>query len=878
MQNGGFNYGKDHGATFGIPLTLALGPKYVAANAGTRTNDVGDSPEKSTAAVKGTDNALNTVIGKVDSGHTAQTVINIHNSPATRFNAIKPGQTVSGTGITGNPTVVSVAYSGTRGGGTGTSIPVTLSAAQTLTNLTNLTFTDPTTSILVDGVTGNAADRDIIKVGMKVTGTSIPSNSTVSAIEHSSPSGTRFTLDKQITSTLVNDATLTFEDPFYGLARGTGLVIKGNIQSTSGSDSPLQNKTDLSYFDGGFKTPIIEVDDTKLYRVSVWVKQSDTTFSLDSPHQSGYTLDMGGRKIIRWQGSNDSALATPLEINNGSISSLTGKFIDDFDLGLHDTTSVATSKGLNNDKWLLVVAHIHPTGTDAGSFSNHSDTGVYEPSNTGTKVRTITGTKQGDWIFSPGIRFMQVTALHEANSRSGASEDPVQFYAPRIDIVDGTEPTIQQLTSGEILYKTPVNEIQKEIPILPAQSILSNMTKPISDYKHIVEADKFNVKIDETYTVEGEQKTYADMIESKFTPPAGETDTIFTVDFTGKTGNVPIILPLRTTGSSQMNVAVDWGDGTSHIIKNTSDKDLYHIYTNGGGKAYTIRLSGTFQKIQSDGQTSSASSSTATDKATARTNWKTSLTTVYLGNTPFAAAGLTSAFKNCTALTSFITTPGVTNTSGCTSLLSLCEGASALKHIDMRGMDTSSCTTFNKAFMLKSYANWSSSGSYTAGDFVHHTSGPIDQVYKSLTGVAGSAGPSLDTINWQAQPINGDGSAAHLAVGVKVIGLHSRNIGALQNTQGKGLDNMFKNVIFNTDELGRCYTAWATNYFSTSPTGTSGSSRNFFSNMGRTKYPLGKQYDSPHDESQVNVIYNHHQTLNHGKYWTLRDGGSVTLY
>jgi hypothetical protein len=517
LRNKGFNYGINHNTAHAIPVKFAIGQAHVTANGGNRTTDVGDSPEKLTAPTNEIYN-IESFIGKTKvTGSSASTTnYSIGNSPSTSGGAIEPGMIVTGTGISGFVKVASVNYSGTLGH-TFTAkkqpIPIVLSSAQTINDNTSLTFRKPTRSITVGARTPNGADDGIVKVGMQVSGGSIPAGTTVSSIAHQSPNQTRVTITDN-TVNITNPTTLTFQDPFYPLKNGTGYVIKANIQSSSGSDSPLQNKTDFSYDDGGFRSPIVEIDNSKLYRVSVWAKASDTTFTNESPNTQGFTTSMGSMKTIAWAGSNDSALATPLESNNGNNTARQRcTFFKDFDFGVHSATNVATSTGGNNNKWFLVVAHIHPAGTNTTGFNNHTNTGTYAPDLNGTKIRSITNTKQGDWIFSPGMKYIRVFAINNGNIRT--TEDPVQFYAPRIEIVDGTEPSISELTSGKIRYKNLADEDRKEIPILSWNHTLSNINKPIKDYKHIIEQEKFNVKIDEDFVVNGESIEYADMIEQK---------------------------------------------------------------------------------------------------------------------------------------------------------------------------------------------------------------------------------------------------------------------------------------------------------------------------------------------------------------------------
>ena len=151
----------------------------------------------------------------------------------------------------------------------------------------------------------------------------------------------------------------------------------------------------------------------------------------------------------------------------------------------------------------------------------------------------------------------------------------------------------------------------------------------------------------------------------------------------------------------------------------------------------------------------------ASVKTAARNAWKAALTKVRLGDSTFGNSGLEAAFKNCTILKEFITTKGVTNTSAVTTLKEMFSGCGALETIDMRGMDTSAVTSFEKFHNM-------SSGSKT----------------------------------------------------INVIGLHSRNISSLASGNAvNGFANAFTNVQISNNELNKCYVAWGNNTFGTTPIG-----------------------------------------------------------
>lgn len=589
---------------------------------------------------------------------------------------------------------------------------------------------------------------------------------------------------------------------FYGLKDGVftaanfnspNATIRGSITSSVGANSPLTTSTNYSYNDGGFKSPIVEVDPTKDYRFSVWVKQSDTRYGVgnDSPSNSPSTLNDGGRKIIRWQAMNESNVVQ--EVNNITKEGNTAtapQFINDFDLGVHQTNGLSdtpksytwhtaknkyyggATKGLNNNKWFLIVGHIRAYDSDISA--NHANTGVFIPSPDARKIRTLDGDNRGDWKMTATTKKVQFTCLHSANPR--AAEDSVYFYGPRIDEITGLEPTIEELTSGNIGYKIKSNQTSKEIPIINWSNPISNSNRKISDYKHAILGDDFSVQIKADKVKDGVvTKEYANIAASKFKTSNGATDTIITLEVPPLHTSWPIILPLQNAvGSAQFGCDVDWGDGTSNYIRFAADKDLYHTYTQASSSSvtpYTITIRGNFDRFNV-AATNSASASTvsSTLKSKARANFKQSIRTFYLGNTILKkpSSGDTLSFKNCfsnspsdAGLTTFTSVDGVSNTSNITNMSQMFQGAKHLTTADISGFDTSNVTSMSQMFEV--------------------------------------------------------GTSGTPKTGLTIKGLHTRNISNLSRGTGGGLDNFAQYTTFNSDELARCYQAWGNQTFTPTP-------------------------------------------------------------
>lgn len=166
--------------------------------------------------------------------------------------------------------------------------------------------------------------------------------------------------------------------------------------------------------DGGWNSDSISIDRTKLYRFSVWVRRTSST----GGGTFYFGTDGGGECV--------NALGTTTQMCNaywhcGSPGSLT------------------------QNQWYLVVAHIFPTSYT--STNPHPDTGFWTTA--GTKVMGINqcNISGGDvkWGASSTSTYHRTYHYY-----CGDSTTRLQFWNPRIDICDGTQPTIKGLYTNEL--------------------------------------------------------------------------------------------------------------------------------------------------------------------------------------------------------------------------------------------------------------------------------------------------------------------------------------------------------------------------------------------------------------------------------------------
>ena len=166
--------------------------------------------------------------------------------------------------------------------------------------------------------------------------------------------------------------------------------------------------------DGGWNSDSISIDRTKLYRFSVWVRRTSST----GGGTFYFGTDGGGECV--------NALGTTSQMCNaywhcGSPGSLT------------------------QNQWYLVVAHIFPSSYT--STNPHPDTGFWTTA--GSKVFGINqcNISGGDvkWGASSTSTYHRTYHYY-----CGDNTTRLQFWNPRIDICDGTQPTISGLLTNQL--------------------------------------------------------------------------------------------------------------------------------------------------------------------------------------------------------------------------------------------------------------------------------------------------------------------------------------------------------------------------------------------------------------------------------------------
>ena len=237
---------------------------------------------------------------------------------------------------------------------------------------------------------------------------------------------------------------------------GTNAIVRaegpfGNVRAIwSGTDTD----GNPSSTDGGLLSNYFSIDPAKLYRFSVWTK-----------------------RVILGSGSYYFGLGTSYDDSDGLVGIYTNAYStawqeDTANTGFRPGTTDPRFPSMNYyldhnggwqasghvkdvDKWYLVVSHIHPH--DSTDYGDHSDTGWYVAGST-SKVFSATGwadqwtpnsdpgvANWSDARFHPDIALTRIRTFVAYSSTIGTNQE---YAMPRVDLIDGTEPSISDLVNN----------------------------------------------------------------------------------------------------------------------------------------------------------------------------------------------------------------------------------------------------------------------------------------------------------------------------------------------------------------------------------------------------------------------------------------------
>ena len=201
--------------------------------------------------------------------------------------------------------------------------------------------------------------------------------------------------------------------------------------------------------DGGWNSSYHSVDSSKTYRLSVWVKRTSSSSS-----GTFYLGTNGGGECVQ-RLSNFTSQCNPYWECRGV-------------------------SGYTQNVWYLVVGHVFPYTYN--SSTGHPDSGRYTITN--GRVGSNNGCNVGqDMRMAQGTTSLRHRTYHYYSTNNTVR---LQLAYPRMDLVDGTEPSIDDLLSGKTRYLE--NKVAKS-----QNFFLSNKAR-IREYSGLT--PKFNEAID----------------------------------------------------------------------------------------------------------------------------------------------------------------------------------------------------------------------------------------------------------------------------------------------------------------------------------------------------------------------------------------------
>lgn len=204
---------------------------------------------------------------------------------------------------------------------------------------------------------------------------------------------------------------------FTQIAQGGGIVNQRNLYTDPfGNSAVLWNSTGgtTSSSIGGFDAGAYTADTTKLYRLSCWIKRTSATID------SGTTLAFG-------------------DSNVNYINRTTGASGGTYLFGYNSGTTTLNI-------WKLYIVYLMPYGSSTGTTNTDYVSRIYT---TGSTTPVSSGTTEYAFKDSTSNISLYVGAPYLDTAAY------ILAY-PRIDIVNGTEPSISTLVNGEGPWRTVI--------------------------------------------------------------------------------------------------------------------------------------------------------------------------------------------------------------------------------------------------------------------------------------------------------------------------------------------------------------------------------------------------------------------------------------
>ncbi len=210
--------------------------------------------------------------------------------------------------------------------------------------------------------------------------------------------------------------------------------------------------------EGGFESPNVPVDITKTYRFSTWIKQSKIRTNAAIIEQYG-TNDTTTRE--QYAGTGYFGIETYTSAT--SITRTAGtKGYWSTAVGRENNYLLSEFSCPTADEWYLLVGFVRPDlGNNERMYSNEfglyntsgEKVGYYDANGAFVSVSTYeTGPVINHWEskWMTDVSTTHVCLRNYMFYDQSEDENPTQWWGPRIEVVDGTEPSIQELISPTI--------------------------------------------------------------------------------------------------------------------------------------------------------------------------------------------------------------------------------------------------------------------------------------------------------------------------------------------------------------------------------------------------------------------------------------------
>lgn len=164
--------------------------------------------------------------------------------------------------------------------------------------------------------------------------------------------------------------------------------------------------------DGGWNTSWFNIDNTKLYRFTVWVRRTSST--------------AGGTFYLGMYGNGAGAR----RMDNSAVEG-------------NPYWECTGTGALSQNQWYLWVGHVYPYNTSY--TGRHPDTGYYTTSS--GRLGSVGGCNIGSGDLKWSLDSNQ--GIHRTyHYYCSDSTTRLQFFQPRVDLCDGNEPTITALLNN----------------------------------------------------------------------------------------------------------------------------------------------------------------------------------------------------------------------------------------------------------------------------------------------------------------------------------------------------------------------------------------------------------------------------------------------